>query len=208
MKDLKERFAKIDIQSSSPIVPFRETIVAASEMAPPKDANLPRGTVNAITPSKQITVRLRTRPLPPAVTKFLVENSSAIKSLYSVRRGKEEGADEHGAATGQSKDGGNRAQAKVKLVGAGQIRQGLLQAFETAPPKERDTWAGVVDKIIAFGPRRIGPNVLIDATPECGFRRLCVDVSAPLVGTLANQLHKAVRQSGCRQRALGGALCA
>jgi ribosome assembly protein 1 len=165
LKDLKERFAKIDIQSSSPIVPFRETIVAAAEMAPPKDPNLPRGTVVAITPSKQITVRVRTRPLPAAVTEFLVQNSVSIKSLYSSKRGKEaEGAEEG--------EDDKATRAKLKLMEIEEIKQGLQKAFESAPSKERDVWAGVVDKITAFGPRRVGPNLLIDATKEGGFRRL------------------------------------
>jgi ribosome assembly protein 1 len=147
-------------------VPFRETIVAAAEMAPPKDPNLPRGTVVAITPSKQITVRVRTRPLPAAVTEFLVQNSVSIKSLYSSKRGKEAEA----AAEEGEEDKATRA--KLKLLELEELKQGLQKAFESAPSKERDVWAGVVDKITAFGPRRVGPNLLIDATQEGGFRRL------------------------------------
>jgi ribosome assembly protein 1 len=166
LKDLKERFAKIDIQSSSPIVPFRETIVAAAEMAPPKDPSLPRGTIIAITPSKQITVRIRTRPLPAAVAEFLVQNSASIKSLYSSKRGKE--------ALESNEDGeeDKAARAKLNLMEIEEFKQGLQKAFDSAPPKERDVWAGVVDKIIAFGPRRVGPNLLIDATLTGGFRKL------------------------------------
>lgn len=33
LKDLRERFAKVDIQASKPIVPFRETAVRAQGLA-------------------------------------------------------------------------------------------------------------------------------------------------------------------------------
>jgi ribosome assembly protein 1 len=170
LRDLRERFAKIDIQSSSPIVPFRETIVAAAEMSPPKDPNLPRGTVVAVTPSKHITVRIRTRPLPPAVTEFLVQNSVSIKSLYSTKRGQEQ--PESSEAIEGSNEEDRLAQANLKLMEIEEVKQGLQKAFNTAPSKERDVWAGVLDKLTAFGPRRIGPNLLIDNTKEGGFRKL------------------------------------
>jgi ribosome assembly protein 1 len=53
-----------------------------------------------------------------------------------------------------------------------EVKQGLQKAFNTAPSKERDVWAGVLDRLTAFGPRRIGPNLLIDNTKEGGFRKL------------------------------------
>ncbi len=46
LKDLRERFAKCEIQVSAPLVPFRETCVRAPEMAPPKLDGAPRGTVD------------------------------------------------------------------------------------------------------------------------------------------------------------------
>lgn len=174
LKDLRERYAKIDIQSSEPIVPFRETIVSAAEMSPLKDPNLPRGTVVAITPSKHITVRIRTRPLPRTVTDFLVQNGASIKSLYSTRRaqGQAEGGggdddhDDHDEADEKL------VQGNLKLLGVDEVKKGLQKAFSGAPAKERDIWAGVLDKLTAFGPRRIGPNLLIDNTKEGSFRKL------------------------------------
>ena len=175
MKDLRERYAKIDIQSSAPIVPFRETIVSAAEMSPPKDSHLPRGTVVAVAPSKHITVRIRTRPLPRAVTDFLVQNGASIKSLYSTRRDQEQ-AEGGGGGDDDGDDGGEADEKLVhsglKLLGVDEVREGLQKAFGTAPAKERDIWAGVLDKLTAFGPRRIGPNLLIDNTKEGGFRKL------------------------------------
>ncbi|KAI5807147.1 P-loop containing nucleoside triphosphate hydrolase protein [Geopyxis carbonaria] len=171
LKDLRERFAKIEIQSSPPIVPYRETILSATEMAPPKDANLPRGTVVAVTPSKQTTVRIRTRPLPAAVTQFLIQNSGSIKQLYSTKQGTEEPA-------GELNEEEKLQLAKTKLMSMDEIRKGLEKAFKKAPSREREVWAGVLDKLTAFGPRRIGPNILIDDTPSGSFRKLFSDAAS------------------------------
>lgn len=139
-------------------------------MPPLKDVNLPRGTVVAVTPSKQISVRIRTRPLPAAVTDFLIKNSTSIKTLYATRRGAEKL--ESGEAAGAVSEEERLSQAKLKLMEIEEIKQGLKKAFDTAPSKERDVWAGVIDNIVAFGPRRIGPNLLIDSTLAGGFRKL------------------------------------
>ncbi|KAI5812615.1 putative ribosome biogenesis protein Ria1 [Pyronema omphalodes] len=171
LKDLRERYAKIEIQSSPPIVPFRETIVSAAEMSPPKDPNLPRGTVVAVTPSGRVSVRIRTRPLPAKVTQFLVQNMASIKNLYSSKRAGEAG-EAVAAEVAAVADDERGTQANLKLLSMDEIKAGLTKAFSKCPPKERDIWQGVVDKIIAFGPRRVGPNLLIDATEKSLFRKL------------------------------------
>jgi ribosome assembly protein 1 len=45
LTDLRERFARCEIQAGAPIVPYRETIVRAEEMRPPVDKELGRGAV-------------------------------------------------------------------------------------------------------------------------------------------------------------------
>ncbi|KAK4690817.1 ribosome assembly protein 1, partial [Lecanoromycetidae sp. Uapishka_2] len=91
LKDLRERYARCEIQAGEPIVPYRETIVAAAEMNPPKNKDLPRGTAIGVTTSKQVTIRLRVRPLPISVTEFLDKNAGAIRRLYSEKKAEEEG---------------------------------------------------------------------------------------------------------------------
>ncbi|RPA95202.1 P-loop containing nucleoside triphosphate hydrolase protein [Choiromyces venosus 120613-1] len=171
LKDLRERFAKIDIQSSAPIVPYRETIVSAAEMSPPKDPNHPRGTVQVVTTSKQVSVRIRIRPLPNEVTEFLIENTASIKKLYSERRGSEEvaaAAEKEVLADLEESDGTQ----KVKVLSLKEFKEGLRKSFEEAG---QELWNGVVEKIAAFGPRRIGPNLLIDATGKGLCRKLLHD---------------------------------
>ena len=186
LKDLRERFAKCEISAGSPIVPYRETIVSTPEMNPPRDKDLPRGTVMAETSSKQISIRLRVRPLPLTVTEFLQKNAGAIKRLYAERKAHEQEADESDEdsdeeSEDESEAGQNTAitadSEDVGVVETGkaltleEFRTQLEAAFGDAK-HEKETWKGVVDRIAAFGPRRIGPNMLIDTHDKQTCERL------------------------------------
>ena len=174
LKDLRERFAKCEIQAGEPIVPYRETIVNASEMPPPKNKDLPRGTVIGVTTSRQITVRLRVRPLPDTVTEFLIKHAGAIRRLYSEKKEQEEGK------KGMPADANNveeQAEAdEIPTADTGMLslldfREKLRSALAEAEGQEH-IWTSVVEKIAAFGPRRVGSNMLIDTTQDGTCQRL------------------------------------
>lgn len=173
LKDLKERFAKCEIQAGEPIVPYRESIVAAAEMNPPKDANLPRGTVIGETAGKHVSVRLRVRPLPPSVTEFLGKNAGAIKKLYAERRAEEEtNNNTQNHVVPETEDDGIHEADKREIghsLSFDDFKKQLHDAFAQAKG-QKEVWTDVIDKITAFGPRRIGPNILVDATKDgiCG----------------------------------------
>jgi ribosome assembly protein 1 len=174
LTDLRERFARCEIQAGKPIVPYRETIVRAEEMRPATNKDLGRGAVIGITTSKQVTVRVRVRPLPAEVTSFLNKNLTAIKRLYSDRKAEEEGKkpsvdngiDEKAEHDELDDDGNINA---TRVLSLEDFKRQLQQAFESVKG-EREIWTGAVERITAFGPRRIGPNILIDATKAgiCG----------------------------------------
>lgn len=167
LTDLKERFARCDIQAGAPIVPYRETIVRAEEMKPPANKELGRGAVVGVTSSKQVSITLRVRPLPDNVTEFLLKNSGAIKRLYNEKKAAAEG-------TAVPESGDVQEDVEIddddvrdgKGLSHDELKQQLQAALETG--KGREAWKGVIDKIAAFGPKRIGPNLLIDATKEGG----------------------------------------
>lgn len=166
LTDLRERFARCEIQAGEPIVPYRETIVRAEEMKPPANKDLGRGTVIATTTSKQVTFRLRVRPLPAEVTEFLSKNSSVIKRLYSERKAKERG--EKTDAVDQE-DVDDDLVGSSKVLSLEEFKKQLEDAFKGIKG-QREVWANCVDQITAFGPRRTGPNLLIDTTHDkiCG----------------------------------------
>lgn len=84
VKDLQETFAKVAVQTSKPIVPFRETIV---KFVPAEDAvevklkTREEFTVEMQTANKLCQISMRAAPLPPAVTKLLEDNVEIIANL-------------------------------------------------------------------------------------------------------------------------------
>jgi ribosome assembly protein 1 len=178
LTDLRERFAGCEIQAGAPIVPYQETIVRAEEMRPPVNKELGRGVVVGVTSSKQVTVTLRVRPLPRDVTDFLVKNAAGVKRLYSDHKAAAEGdegsptppelATENGTAQDASAEADDELSAARKALSPEELRKELQSQFDSE--KDRlDTWKGIADRIVSFGPRRTGPNILIDATKEQWF---------------------------------------
>ena len=86
----------MDISASKPIVPFRETIVKAPGMAAKtfliidmvalKDSTAGRGTATIMSPNGDVTIRVRTRPLPRTVTEFLLRYAESMKHFLLDRR--------------------------------------------------------------------------------------------------------------------------
>ena len=166
LKDLRERFAKCDIQAGEPIVPYRETIVSAAEMAPPKNKDVPRGTYIGTTTSKQFTVRLRVRCLPGTVTEFLGRSVGLIRRLYSKRKAEEKstrGLAGDSQIVDEQDEANELPATDIDLLSMLDFRE-RLQAIFAEVKGEETIWAGAIENIVAFGPRRTGPNLLIDLT--------------------------------------------
>ncbi|KAK4224757.1 ribosome assembly protein 1 [Podospora fimiseda] len=168
LTDLKERFARCEIQAGAPIVPYRETIVRAEEMRPPVNKDLGRGVVVGVTSSKQVSIKFRVRPLPADVTDFLSKNAASIKSLYTDRNSTDsEGETTPSIDKDESPEADDQVGQALKTLSPEELAQKLQSELDDPENKSRDfTWKGIVDKIISFGPRRTGPNLLIDATKD------------------------------------------
>ncbi|KAL9598826.1 MAG: hypothetical protein Q9219_004245 [cf. Caloplaca sp. 3 TL-2023] len=168
LKDLRERFAKCEIQAGEPIVPYRETIIQAAEMSAPRDKSLSRGTVVATTVSKQISIRLRVRPLPAAVTELIEKNVGIIRQLYVAQKAQEKGGQdiENELEEILDHEETNNSSDRANLLSIADFKTKLQDTMEaTAAPS--DNWSNAVENIAAFGPRRTGPNILIDTTGSC-----------------------------------------
>lgn len=166
LNDLQERLAKCEIQAGEPIIPYRETIVNAEEMRPPRDTILPRGTVVGVTSSKQVTIRLRVHPVPASVVQVLEKNEDNIRLLYAQKQELERREDvrEDELEDNDIKINTEPSVGKADLMTAVKLREELKAAIVEA--KQPGLTPDMVDKIIAFGPRRVGPNILIDETNE------------------------------------------
>lgn len=207
LKDLRERFARCDVQSGEVIVPYRETIVRQEAMEVPRDSTLGRGRVDAVTPSKQVSMRVCVRPLPEAITDIIRANSGVIKRLYTAKnqRSNDQSAEAPDTAEDVSDDiitDGTRA-GSVKSEA--ELRQTLQTALD-GTKSDRDVWRSTCDNITAFGPQQCGPNILVDATKEGVCARFFGQDESPeggaSTGDLADKITYAF-QLACQQ----GPLC-
>ncbi|CDH60840.1 translation elongation factor 2 [Lichtheimia corymbifera JMRC:FSU:9682] len=168
LRDLKERFAKIDIHVSPPIVPFRESIVN-SELPANRDTDngaVPRGLFEIESSSKNITLNVRAVPLPASVTEYLVQHTATIKSIVDQK------AKKKSKHTEESEEGLEQIptgmEAGDKIVSAEEFQATLREKFAEVQKQGgplAGLWDGIVDQIWSFGPKRIGPNILVNRIP-------------------------------------------
>lgn len=164
LRDLKERFAKIEIHASEPIVPFRESIVRA-ELSTNKDKDgvmIPRGQAEIKINSKFLTLKVQTVPLPTRITEFLTKHAASIKAVVEEKLAKKSSKEED-VETGDA-----APLATNQLLSASELEQLLKEEFAQVKKEGgpfASLWDDVVDQIWAFGPRRIGSNLLINRIP-------------------------------------------
>uniref|UniRef100_A0A8C8SXS6 Elongation factor-like GTPase 1 n=1 Tax=Pelusios castaneus TaxID=367368 RepID=A0A8C8SXS6_9SAUR len=168
LDDLKERFAKIQISVSEPIIPFKETItrppkvdmvneeigkqqkVAVIHQAKEDHNKIPEGVqvdsdglITMSTPNKYATLSVRAMPLPEEVTRLLEENSDLIRTMEQFNSSLSEDKKMH--------------EINQKTLGRIQeFKQKLEQNLQGRK------WRNAVDQIWSFGPRKCGPNILLN----------------------------------------------
>nr|XP_021536134.1 elongation factor-like GTPase 1 [Neomonachus schauinslandi] len=172
LDDLKERFAKIQISVSEPIIPFRETItkppkvdmvneeigkqqkVAVIHQTKEDQSKIPEGIqvdsdglITITTPNKLATLSVRAMPLPEEVTQILEENSDLIRSMEQLTSSLNEGR--HTQMIHQ------KTREKICEF------KGKLEQYLTGRK-----WRNTVDQIWSFGPRKCGPNVLVNKSED------------------------------------------
>ncbi|KIL67943.1 hypothetical protein M378DRAFT_9192 [Amanita muscaria Koide BX008] len=171
LKDLRERFARVEIQASAPIVPFRETAVKAADMAPSKTPNAPRGTIRGASSHSVVVFTIRAVPLPRTILDFLLDNILILKKLQLERKVKvtNKNAEQHREPEKNSEE---------ELFKEDVDHQGDFYRKPTVKPEEfwealqekcknaGPDWEDIADKIWAFGPHRAGGCILIDARKD------------------------------------------
>ncbi|XP_033226654.1 elongation factor-like GTPase 1 isoform X2 [Belonocnema kinseyi] len=162
LEDLKLRYAKVDINVSEPIVSFRETIVPppkvdmVNEMISMKteEASLETWTAN-----RQCCFEIDAKPLPESVTKLLEENVELIKLLDQyLNRSARDNEELPGIPDMSRLSLESAALTDKKQKAVETFKNELKDAFKEAG------WADILDKIWSFGPRKCGPNILLNET--------------------------------------------
>ncbi|CAB1115634.1 unnamed protein product [Ectocarpus sp. CCAP 1310/34] len=163
LKDLRERYACVELKASLPLVPFRETIVAPGQVVgedgsiipPPQLKIAPwsdeeglsltdfkTGRARVVTPDKRAALTLRCLPLPVDVGKLVEAHPNEVRVL----------SEELGAArisrAGEGVDplatGGQADPAVLNASGTrpSSFRQDLLHALREASPDSGGTTGG------------------------------------------------------------------
>lgn len=155
LEDLKLRYARVDINVSEPIVPFRETVVPPPKVDMVNEAiekKIDDVNFGAWTANRQCYFEIDARPLPEEVTRILEENGDLIKAFYQ-HYGKSEKEVEN---AGEQESTGSMSEKKEKALEA--FKRELSNAFKGSGQDD------VLDKIWSFGPRNCGSNILLNET--------------------------------------------
>ncbi|XP_011690234.1 PREDICTED: elongation factor Tu GTP-binding domain-containing protein 1 [Wasmannia auropunctata] len=161
LEDLKLRYAKIDVNVSDPIVPFRETIVPPPKLDMVNEAIEKKAAevnLEIWTSNRQCRFEIDAKSLPENVTKLLEKNANLIKLLDSYcNRYTEENGEYEDISDGNQfneRSISDRKQKEAKI-----FKNELGAAFLEAGWKDN-----ILDKIWSFGPRKCGSNILLNET--------------------------------------------
>lgn len=169
LKDLRERFAGIEISSSKPVIPYRETIVVNMDSKPDPS----RGTQELVLGKYKII--FQTVPLPTKVTEYLMHNTKNIAGFEKqIGKGDQNDKDEAGDSTnikideaeGDELDDNGIQQSRV--ISMDEFTDKLGKLFHgTENLKNRENvfvWSSdMVNRISSFGPKNKGPNIFFDS---------------------------------------------
>ncbi|KAI6652468.1 Elongation factor-like GTPase 1 [Oopsacas minuta] len=158
IEDLSKYFAiGIDFDVSAPIIPYRETIVSnmvnyiepMAKLSKMKNLtiNISDNIYSNCTPNKQFEIALRVCPIPSAIVRFLDANTRLLKLINSL----------------------NTQRENAPFHMNNNIYQELTNFKSTLNEiffSSGNEWINAADKILSFGPKMIGPNILLTNVPE------------------------------------------
>ncbi|EPY50025.1 GTPase Ria1 [Schizosaccharomyces cryophilus OY26] len=153
LKDLRERFAKIEIQSSQPIVPFRETTVADPDMTA-KDKDTPIGFVSTSLASGGVKIGISVTPLSSDLVNFLLNHEHTIELFMHHITKKTRNGDISFADLQKQKE---------EILSSEDFITSIHDLL-AKDASDKSNLNEYLDSIMSFGPRRVGPNILIDKT--------------------------------------------
>ncbi|KAG2439846.1 hypothetical protein HYH02_010478 [Chlamydomonas schloesseri] len=181
IKDLTERFARVELRVSPPLVAFRETVFCPSEL--PESAPLgglvgglkPARVVEAVTPNGACVVRVRAVPLTGGLAGALDGRPELLRRVLVDGEGSGAG----GGGGKDSKDANGNGAATNGVVAAAAaaattpssssaleseleaLRAELAAQARAAGPQQEARLQQLLQRAWLLGPKRIGPNLLL-----------------------------------------------
>lgn len=172
VKDLRERFAKVELLVSAPLVAFRETIMEPEEEEETVTSHVGPGggggggggsggggtaaklgsVIEVTTPSGACTLRVRASPLPAAMASILDQNADKLRAAFASNTAASGGGENEGSQAGGSS---SSAAEELKVLGK------RLQIIAAEYPRNSALLQQVLKRIWLVGPKRCGPNFLL-----------------------------------------------
>uniref|UniRef100_A0A1D1YUE7 Elongation factor-like 1 n=1 Tax=Anthurium amnicola TaxID=1678845 RepID=A0A1D1YUE7_9ARAE len=163
IKDLKDRFAKVSLEVSPPLVSYKETIEGETS-SPLENLKVLSGASEFIeksTPSGRCLVRVLVMKLPDSLSKILDESAALLGDIV-------EGKSAQRIAILGDKGDNDQGDTSVSL-----LKKRIMDAVEceiasTSTRMDKDKvdrqkglWFQLLQRIWALGPRHVGPNILL-----------------------------------------------
>lgn len=165
IKDLKDRFAKVSLEVSPPLVSYKETIEV--EAFHPLDyLKFLSGSSDHIertTPNGRCVVRVQVVKLPPALTKVLDDSSDVLGGIVGGKSGHTSDKSLETQRTSIVEDDNPVEVLKKRIRDAidSDMPAGIADMDKE---KWQIVWERLLKRIWALGPRQVGPNILL--TPD------------------------------------------
>lgn len=159
LEDLKLRYAKVEVNVSEPIVSFRETVVLPPKVDVVHEAIEKKSEdvkIEIWTWDRQCYFEIDAKPLPEKVTKLLEDNAELIKGL-----------DKHSSGKHKEEISSDIDECQLNLE-ASKENEKMQKSLETFKIKlanafKEEGWPDeVMNQIWSFGPRKCGPNILLN----------------------------------------------
>lgn len=166
VKDLKERFAKVSLEVSPPLVSYKETIEGevSSMLENLKALSKISDYVEKTTPNGRCVVRVHVMKLPSSLTKVLDDSSDVLGDAIGIKSG-------HNVKNLEAQRSGIFENDNPTEVLKKRIMDALESEILSGNGNDKDyavkckaKWLKLLRRIWALGPRQIGPNILF--TPD------------------------------------------
>uniref|UniRef100_A0A0D3F660 Elongation factor EFG domain-containing protein n=1 Tax=Oryza barthii TaxID=65489 RepID=A0A0D3F660_9ORYZ len=159
IKNLQERFARVQLEVSKPLVSFKETIQGESAGIM-ESLKASHEFVERTTPNGRFTVRVKVFRLPNAVTKVIEDSKELLTQVIEGDSGNSNGV----LNSRFSQDGGDSASTlRQLLINAidSDLEALSAQLDDEKTESYRKMLIGYLQRIWALGPLQVGPNFLL-----------------------------------------------
>ncbi|XP_050206413.1 uncharacterized protein LOC126656019 [Mercurialis annua] len=166
VKDLKERFAKVSLEVSPPLVSYKETIEGntSSGFDNLKTLSGISDSVEKTTPNGRCIVRVQVMKLPPALTKVLDESANILGDIINGKLAQSnKGVEVQGSSIVEEENPVEALKKRIMDAVESEVSSWNENDMDGSE-KYRLKWKKFLKRIWALGPRQVGPNILF--TPE------------------------------------------